>query len=1403
MTRSTCVALLAACLVHATVSIAAETPKIASWSDPQIPTTEGLYLWLDASRVNASREAASKPVLKNGDPVEAWPDASGHQRDVAQKEEKRRPRLHQSSRFHGVRFDGVDDYLLSSGQKFASSAVTVFIVGTAFQNPGGYAAMVAMAPHDGNDFQQGLNVDLGPALPNRLDSISVEGAGVIGGAGNLCKDGREFGEVTRVCVASGEGSGGLILYLNGKPQGTRDRAGNKEVRLDEITIGSRYYTAFGGSPIKGVFNGEIAEVLIFDRLLSDAERTQIDSYLTDKYGKVGSVPVPESVVEGKKLVRVTDPPPVQVLVPGFSARQLPLQLSNINNVLYRADGKAYALAYDGKVYLLSDTDGDGLEDKADVFFDNGGKEPLRAPVGMDLTPPGYSHGNGVFVAAKSKCSLIVDTNGDDKSDREIVMASSARFESPEEKAELVKAGKWIETGHGVDALGVAFDKRDGSVYFGLGPQNFTNGYLLENGTANYKLDFERGTIIRISPDFKSKEVVCTGIRFPVGIRFNAAADLFCTDQEGASWKNSNGNPFDELLQIQTGRHYGFPPRHPTHLPGVIDEPSVFDYRPQHESTCGLNFNEPVNGGPVFGPAAWRSDVFVSGYSRGRLYRTALVKTEAGYVARTQLFAVLSKLLVDACVTPQGALLVATHSGIPDWGTGAVGQGTLYKIEYSTPDLPLPMLAWAPTEQEVRVAFDRPVDPASIANLQQRASLEYGRYVDAGDRFWTLTPPPYQVVQNQIHTPRFELPIHSVQVTPDRRTLILATGRHPEAVNYALTLPGLGRNKGPSRSELPQHSETDLQYDLTGASATWTSRDGKTTARSWLPHLQTSVAKRFTQHSAEHDAFWSAVQDKGSLKLETQLALDDMLRPAVQPGSELDYEWPAETVTVVFRSRTPLTVKISDQLGAKAPPVTTRTGKDNGVYSVFLTATEPERVPIELTVETDQRAPDLSVVWFTNEDSTERALAINRTLVPWAPLKKIEDKPVDVSTLPQLAGGDWAHGRELFFSEQGLCFKCHTLQGTGGNIGPPLLNLPHRDYESVLRDIAQPSAAINPVYLSQTIALQDGRVLTGTVRAEGDTLFIGDTNGKMTEIARSDVDTMVPSKLSVMPEKLLEKLGPENTRDLMLFLLSGPPHLVDYGRLKPPASRPLKEVQAVLAGSEHPPASLRKVKVVLVAGRKDHGPGEHDYPAWKVMWQRLMTMAPETVVETADEWPSPGQLETADCLVFYQQGTWTSQRAQDIDAYLARGGGLVYIHYAVDGGQDAPGFAQRIGLAWRGGASAFRHGELELGFEPGKDHPIARNIQSLKLHDESYWQLTGDPTVVRVIATGIENGKPQPLFWTLEPSNGRVFVSIPGHFSWSFDDPLFRLLLLRGIAWSTKESVDRFNELVLPGARVAE
>jgi type 1 glutamine amidotransferase len=244
------------------------------------------------------------------------------------------------------------------------------------------------------------------------------------------------------------------------------------------------------------------------------------------------------------------------------------------------------------------------------------------------------------------------------------------------------------------------------------------------------------------------------------------------------------------------------------------------------------------------------------------------------------------------------------------------------------------------------------------------------------------------------------------------------------------------------------------------------------------------------------------------------------------------------------------------------------------------------------------------------------------------------------------------------------------------------------------------------------------------------------------------------------------------------------------------------VNAVLAGAPNPPEKTRLMRIVLVAGPKDHGPGEHDYPAWQKAWSELMGAADKVEIATAWEWPDRAEFQKADVMVFFQRGSWDANRSADIDAFLARGGGAVYIHWAVDGQKDSPGFAKRIGLSW-GNGSKFRHGPVELAFNLEAKHPIARNFGKLSLVDESYWDLTGELPKGRIIASAVEDKQPRPLFWSLEQGRGRVFVSIPGHYSWSFDDPLFRVLLLRGIAWSGHEPVDRFNDLVWPGADVTK
>src|SRR5262249_34477152 len=177
---------------------------------------------------------------------------------------------------------------------------------------------------------------------------------------------------------------------------------------------------------------------------------------------------------------------------------------------------------------------------------------------------------------------------------------------------------------------------------------------------------------------------------------------------------------------------------------------------------------------------------------------------------------------DSCVSPKGDLVVALHSGGPDWGSGPEGKGKLYKISYTGRDVPQPVLAWPQNSRELHVAFDRPLEPRLLNDLAKNVAIEYGRYVAAGDRFERHRP-GYQVVQDQLAAPRYDLAVHGVQVTGDRRTLIVATDPQVEAVNYALTLP-----------------QIDFRYDLSGVEAASQSKStAPRTGRAPPSHLRLS------------------------------------------------------------------------------------------------------------------------------------------------------------------------------------------------------------------------------------------------------------------------------------------------------------------------------------------------------------------------------------------------------------------------------------------------------------------------------------------------------------------------------------------------------------------------------------
>ena len=261
----------------------------------------------------------------------------------------------------------------------------------------------------------------------------------------------------------------------------------------------------------------------------------------------------------------------------------------------------------------------------------------------------------------------------------------------------------------------------------------------------------------------------------------------------------------------------------------------------------------------------------------------------------------------------------------------------------------------------------------------------------------------------------------------------------------------------------------------------------------------------------------------------------------------------------------------------------------------------------------------------------------------------------------------------------------------------------------------------------------------------------------------------------------------------------------------------KAIDAILGAAlrERPAARLRPLRVVLCASARDEGhldPGMHDYPLWRERWSQLLARADAVTVETADGWPAEEQWRRADLVVINSYNpAWALEKAgspriarlvSDIDTFLARGGGLVVLHYALNAGVNGDALAARLGLAWVSPPASYRHGAND--WQLVESHPLAAGLHEFKVPDESYWNLTGSLEAVgaRVLMRSIDEGTPHPQMWTREAGKGRVFVSIPGHYSYTYDDPLYRILVFRGMMWSAREPIDRLAPLVPIGARFA-
>lgn len=261
----------------------------------------------------------------------------------------------------------------------------------------------------------------------------------------------------------------------------------------------------------------------------------------------------------------------------------------------------------------------------------------------------------------------------------------------------------------------------------------------------------------------------------------------------------------------------------------------------------------------------------------------------------------------------------------------------------------------------------------------------------------------------------------------------------------------------------------------------------------------------------------------------------------------------------------------------------------------------------------------------------------------------------------------------------------------------------------------------------------------------------------------------------------------------------------FGNKKPPESRSQSQILKIL--NVTPKASSKNGKalhLVFVASKKTHGKDQHDYPVWQHRWSNLFASAKQVTTSTAQNWPSEEQFKKADLIAFnaMQKGKLDAAKAKRLHDYLSQGGAMINLHIGVDGRNAAKEMSECIGLVWSKGAK-FRHGPMKLTITQ-PNHPIMQGLgDKIEFYDEVYWNLTGDPKAIDVLATSQEKDEITPQIWTKTIGKGRTFAHIGGHYSWTYDDPIYRIQVFRGMAWAMKQPIDRFNDLVLIGARVKE
>jgi len=245
-------------------------------------------------------------------------------------------------------------------------------------------------------------------------------------------------------------------------------------------------------------------------------------------------------------------------------------------------------------------------------------------------------------------------------------------------------------------------------------------------------------------------------------------------------------------------------------------------------------------------------------------------------------------------------------------------------------------------------------------------------------------------------------------------------------------------------------------------------------------------------------------------------------------------------------------------------------------------------------------------------------------------------------------------------------------------------------------------------------------------------------------------------------------------------------------------------------------SKKPTKIVLIAGKKSHGPGDHEYEQGVALLKDCLdhtTNVSGLKTEVyLDGWPDDARtLEDADTILYYSDGAdhgekyhplLREERLETINRLMRRGVGFIAIHYTVfvPNKNDGSGFLDSIGGYFdyeSGTASNKWYSKIEMkdyAVKPATpDHPISRGLSPFQIKEEYYLNLrfthASGARWTPILTFGEPGDRTSVVAWAVErPGGGRGFGYTGGHFHKNWQNENVRKMVLNALFWTARLEV---------------